>query len=442
MIGGGYRGAPNIEILDFAISKTKFTDADVAQLFGTVAKTVSMARKDAFSVSDELRKDISKGAFAEALKLSESYRRVADYRLDPTESLSVAPGAQSLRELDLAWEKRLASAFAISDGFGRTATFKRAFAEALSIADCYVDYIDFMIRASESLTFGESLSREIDKGAFQESFRVADSLTRQFGLNPSEQVKFAEIYDRTVSFYVKLAESLRVADDLAKHFHVNELEPLTITDQLARNVNTRLAESIAMIETFGRTVSFKLALAEGLSVRDALKKAITLPAREAMQFFEEYRRHANAVISDLLIDSGDVTLADFQRLLEKGAPPGYTEFRPFLPGDYDYQDALFKVVMKGEGLDRPELLELAMEVDVPDVFDRGAINVPAGGTATVVFNRRFYVPPEIVLQMKGGTVVATPKIVGDVRIDGFDVALVDANGNYVSGRVSWSAHGY
>src|SRR3569832_2078114 len=92
---------------------------------------------------------------------------------------------------------------------------------------------------------------------------------------------------------------------------------------------------------------------------------------------------------------------------------------------------------------RASLTGMSLQVDVPDVFDRGSAAITdAVAGITVSYNRQFHIPPEVTLTLKGGTVIAIPKLTNVTAID-FTVVLVDpATNNQVTGSFTWSAHGY
>ncbi|PLC44574.1 hypothetical protein C0Q88_07800 [Ralstonia pickettii] len=155
-----------------------------------------------------------------------------------------------------------------------------------------------------------------------------------------------------------------------------------------------------------------------------------------------YVAGGSIVMSDLIVSNKDVTADDFRDMMANGHAPTYTPFRPFIVGDYDYRFALFRTVMKTEGIDRIALSKLDLSVDVPDITDRGQVTIdnPIAG-ARVTFARSFHKPPEMSFTMKGGTVFAIPSF--EVDESGFNVWLKDpVSGNKVAGTVSWTALGY
>jgi len=77
------------------------------------------------------------------------------------------------------------------------------------------------------------------------------------------------------------------------------------------------------------------------------------------------------VISDMIVGTTEITEQDFAAIVEAGHPPGYTDFRDFIQGDYTYRRALFRAVLNSRNSDRGFIDALRVTVDVPDIFDRG-----------------------------------------------------------------------
>jgi len=236
-----------------------------------------------------------------------------------------------------------------------------------------------------------------------------------------------------------------VADKLAKTETVAVAESFGIAEtKFEKVVTLAVHEVIGVLELFGRSVGYHVYVNEGFSTRDAIKKASTLSIAESLAMFDEYRRHANAVVSDMLISTEPMTLANFMNIVDAGRAPGYAPFRDFIPGDYEYQNAIFRAVLKSTTSDRAKLKQMKVTVDVPDVFDRGATTITVDQAATgvrVTFERSFHIVPEITATLKGGTVMAIPKIVSPDD-GGFTLILETPYGTRVGGTVSWTAQGY
>lgn len=314
--------------------------------------------------------------------------------------------------------------------------------ETLNLVETYTDLIAFVLRFVESLTFSEKYARSGTKAVF-EVFQVAEGLARQLALRKYETLALAETYTDLIAYILRVAENLSFAEKPAKAMTKPQGENFGLSDALARSQVKRVAEAFSFAESLGRTVAYRLAISEGFAIAEALRRAQTLKLNEALSLAEQYRRRANGVISDMIVASTEITAQDFMDILESGHPPGYTNFRDFIQGDYTYQRALFRAILTSSNADRGYIDGLRVTVDVPDVFDRGTAQVvTAANGVTVVFTRQFRVAPEVTLTFKGGTTIAVPRILGSVSITGFTAVLENTSGTRVTGAISWVAQGY
>lgn len=314
--------------------------------------------------------------------------------------------------------------------------------EVFSFVETYTDLIAYTLRFMENLSFAEKISNATLKAVF-ESFQVAEGLVRSVALKKFETLSIAETYTDLIAYILRVSESLSFAEVAGKATTKPLRESFTTTDALAKKQVKSISEALSFAETFGRTVAFKVAIAEGLGFTESLKRAQTLKLSEALSFAEQYRRHANGVVSDILIATTEITAQDFLDIFEAGHPPGYTSFRDFIQGDYTYQKALFRAILTSTNADRGYIDGLRVTVDVPDIFDRGTASVLNASTGvTVSFARQFRVSPEVTLTFKGGTSVAIPRILGTVSTTGFTAVLENTSGTRVMGLISWVAQGY
>ncbi len=297
------------------------------------------------------------------------------------------------------------------------------------------------LQSSESLPLSDVPSRKVTKVA-AESFSHSDQLTRRFGKEVAEAISLAETYADLIAYIIRISESLNLAETAAKQTVKPLLESFGTTDSSARKLIKRVAEAIAVAELFGRTVAYRKYLNEGLSVSEAIKHISRLTLKEALALAEQYRRHANGVISDMIISTLAITEDDFKNIVENGHPPGYTNFRDFIQGDYTYQRALFRAILKSSNADRGYIDALRLTVDVPDIFDRGVAEVTnATSGVAVQFSRTFRFTPQVTITHKGGTTTAIPRILGSSSTSGFTAVLEDQTGARVTGSFSWLAQG-
>jgi len=298
------------------------------------------------------------------------------------------------------------------------------------------------INVGESLAVAEALQKHINL-PFGEAFALTDAPSWHLVKNILRSLNIAETYTDNISFIIRITESFSIRDQSTKAVTKPLNESFSLVDALKKDITKGVTEALGMAEAFGRTIAYHLHLSEALHVSDALAKAVTLSKAEALHVFDTYLRHGNAVISDMLLTTADMTIADFKTLVDAGHAPGYADFKDFIQGDYEYRYALFRAVLESQSAARASLTGMSLQVDVPDVFDRGSAAITdAVAGITVSYNRQFHIPPEVTLTLKGGTVIAIPKLTNVTAID-FTVVLVDpATNNQVTGSFTWSAHGY
>ena len=314
--------------------------------------------------------------------------------------------------------------------------------ENLNFVETYTDLIAFVLRFVESLTFTEKYARTGTKAVF-ETFQVGEGLARQLVLRKYETLALAETYTDLIAFILRVSESLSMAEKLSKGVIKPQAENFRLSDALVKSQVKQISEAFSLAEALGRTVAYRRAINEGFAIGEAIRRAQTLKLSEAFSLAEQYRRRANGVISDMIVANTEITEQDFMDILESGHPPGYTNFRDFIQGDYTYQRALFRAILTSSNADRGYIDGLRVTVDVPDVFDRGTAQVvTASSGVAVVFVRTFRVSPEVTLTFKGGTTVAIPRILGSVTTAGFTAILENTSGARVTGAISWVAQGY
>jgi hypothetical protein len=314
--------------------------------------------------------------------------------------------------------------------------------EVMGFVETYTDLIAFVLRFVESLALSEKYGLSNTKQVF-EAFQVNEGLARQITMRKFETLALAETYTDLIAFILRVGESFSFVETPSKSVIKPQSESFGFTEGLSKSQIKRVSESFVFAEVFGRTVAYRKSISEGFTIGEALRRAQTLKLAEALNLAEQYRRRANGVISDMIVGSTEITEQDFMEILESGHPPGYTNFRDFIQGDYTYQRALFRAILTSSNADRGYIDGLRVTVDVPDVFDRGTAQVSnAANGVTVYFSRQFRVAPEVTLTFKGGTTVAVPRILGAVSITGFTAVLENTSGTRVTGAISWVAQGY
>ena len=101
------------------------------------------------------------------------------------------------------------------------------------------------------------------------------------------------------------------------------------------------------------------------------------------------------VIADIAIWSIPLDGPSFVVSINQQAPLGFSSFREVLPGDYEYAEAYVALKFDGTGTgDVVAVEEAVLNIDVPDLQDRGASTVAQGGEI-IAFTKVFHAPPEV-----------------------------------------------
>jgi hypothetical protein len=368
----------------------------------------------------------------ESVGFAETYTDLIAYVLRWVETMGLSDGQAKANR------KAIKETLQASDYLSRAVT-KQAF-ESTALSDALRQIASKQV--SESLVMAERAQKLIGKNR-AESFGLADGQSRALTKRVAEAIGFAETYADLIAFVLRITEAVGFGELGARQVKKPLSESFATTDKARRQSIKRVAEAVAVGEALGRTVAYRRHLTEGLELSDALRKALRLTTREALNLAEQYRRHANGVISDILLASTEISVEDFLNIVEAGHPPGYTDFRDFIPGDYTYRRALFRAILNSRNSDRGYIEALRLSVDVPDIFDRGTAQITdASAGVTIYFSRSFRVPPEVTMTHKGGTTVAIARLVGAVTTTGFTTVLENTTGTRVTGSFTWIAQGY
>lgn len=148
---------------------------------------------------------------------------------------------------------------------------------------------------------------------------------------------------------------------------------------------------------------------------------------------------------DLELDKSAAEESDWRRYINEKSPLNYSELRPLIPGEYEYQNAVVGVQMSIPPVDGRFGIEgSTLHIDVPDAVEKGTVNVTSSGVSTVNFNKRFYVIPKILTSLVSANDGTAAIEVTEISKTSFKVGLKSLTnpGNYVNGTIDWLAEGY
>jgi hypothetical protein len=316
--------------------------------------------------------------------------------------------------------------------------FKKYNYEVISLVEKNIKQL--LLAKVDTFGFSEFAERDIAK-YFNSNVSISESNPiKQINKNIKEYLTTADNYVDYISFALRIMENILINEKNTKSVtRPIKTEGFGITDKIINSPTINAKQTLSISEQENNLKQFKRIFDETLLMVDKIAKDLKITQKEGLILMSTIIRNANAVLSDLYLTNSELTLEDFQSL---SMPIGYEEFTDFLAGDLEYQRAMIKIILEaGITTDRPAVEEWKLNIDVPDITDRGTSTVPIGGIR-VNFNRMFYNPPEVMTRTTGGTGSSAP--IPDITSTdkyGFDVVLKE-NGESVKGSISWVAQGY
>lgn len=303
--------------------------------------------------------------------------------------------------------------------------------------------INYVLSVGELVSLLEGDARRPTK-SFAETLSVSSASKRGAELEKSSAFSVSD--SRKFSAHQRHEESVVIGGALGNTVEKSFEEAFAVLEQGTRGIGLNPAETIAFLETYLNGVGFRRNFVEAFAVSEAIKKTPHKNVSESFRLLDAWRRAADLVISDMMLSQGDMTPEEFSDFMKYGNIPGYTKWRDFIPGDYEYREAMFRVVMESKNSDRGLLTGLQVTVDVPDVLDRGSRTITdANAGASVTYSRNFHIVPEVTLATRGGTSTnpVVPEFVSLPTMTSFGVRLRDTvTGQFVTGSFTWAAHGY
>lgn len=188
-------------------------------------------------------------------------------------------------------------------------------------------------------------------------------------------------------------------------------------------------------------------LKENMPVIVASPKSVTIPMADNVEAKDaRIEQAATGVLSDIAIGFSGLSEQDFEDTINN--PSGYSVFSEFKVGQYQYESAIYRMVIRKNSIaSNPLIYGYKVHVDIDDVKDWGTLTVPAKETK-VYFHRTYYTPPDVVVNVVGGASgdVIIPTITAtDGKDDSgryFTVILKNSAGKAVTGTITWNSTGY
>ena len=320
--------------------------------------------------------------------------------------------------------------------------------ERLKLMEVYWDYINFVLSVAENLVIKEKSNKLLSLKRTERLVTV-DKLSRDKLHVLKEKVAVKEKFGNVARFNRLLSERIKAHSSIYSSVLHNQGEILHVSDLKANNLAKKQKEAFAISELFKKYVPVVRKIYETINVSDKVGKSSKISEKELLNIIDVLIRACEGVLSDVIVQKGGITLEEFLAAVE--APSLHQPFTEFKVGEYEYKDALVRVVLQSTSRDmNPSITACTMNVDIPDTDDRGTVKITNTSIATKVhFNRFYYNAPEVVVTLIGGSTsngTVIPNIVSTELQDDegryFEVELLKTDGSRTTGTISWASKGY
>lgn len=372
----------------------------------------------------------------EELTISRTDREVTKYR----RTFALAISARDARRGSL--QRRFVDAIKTNDT--KSASVKVACFESLPIYELAKKGTG--IRKSDALAVS---ARDIRAMLLPKSeiIRTSEFVWKKCETVKKETLLNSLLMRSQTSFDRFIKEHMQAIEMPFKRIYRPFTENAALRDAKMANTVKHNQDALASSDDFSRLARFAREFSEPMTVAEDYRRLVDLFKRENEISIRSIRIKQTpcGVLSDIVVNNHAITLDEFNRLANKAS--GYNSFTEFKVGEYEYQDALYRLAIRRKNsASNPLVYDYTIHVDIDDVKDRGTADIPAEETK-VYFNRTYYTTPDVVVIVCGGTEgsVVIPSITEqgeDNKGKYFKIILKDATGKIVAGRISWNSNGY
>ena len=328
-------------------------------------------------------------------------------------------------------------------------TISKSCYEVFGMSETYWDNIKFYINMCENISINEADFTKLLGKNEQERFIVGELLYKDLVQTIKESVDFKDGLKHHAFFNLLFLELAAVKENAGRDVTLNKSGTVSLADKVDKQITTNINEAAAIVDKLTRTISAKRKFIEQLTATDFLLKNLSAYKKENVDIYDAFLRACEGVLSNIYAEQGDMTVEDFLSLVN--TPSGYTAFSDFKVGEYEYEEALVRIMIKAVvQQSKPSVSDVVMHVDIPDTDDRGTVQIVDTAAATkVYYNKHYYNAPEVNAIVIGGNSadgVLRPNL---IRTDGmddggrfFEVEIINESGARTTGLISWVSKGY
>lgn len=287
-------------------------------------------------------------------------------------------------------------------------------------------YTEYVVGVDESLRLQDSTAKNKQK-AIGERLSMSDSRGQEFHA-------MREFY-----------ESVTASNSgVSKHEEKSLRETIGLSESRGRSFHKVSIESIVAFEWETDPSFYTRLFNERISCRDSCVKTLEKHSVETITSHDDLLLPFLAgVISEIGIKRRETPPVELPELVHNSSAMGFSNWSAFATGDYDYREAIVKMVIKNPNFASVRdvgVSEHRFVCDVEDIVDKRVDAVGASPTL-IRFTRSFGRPPVVSVTAIGSTEFVVPTI-SNVTRDGFMAELKNINGQTVPGNIHWTAFGY
>lgn len=294
----------------------------------------------------------------------------------------------------------------------------------------------------ETLSPDESLANGL-LHPVAEAVALTEAMAQGIGDAQGEAFSVAETNAHVWGSILAFAEALGLGDELANETTQDAFaEAFSAAEAAVKGIGYNTAQSLALSEDASALTVWTRAFSEALAFVDDQGSDYAKVVVETMGFVDLLYRNADAVWQEFQVRGAPLSIDDIADIVGYSAPVGYSPLVDFVAGDYDFQKALFGIILKSSSADtRPALADCTIVADMPDINDAGTATINAAGTLVIAFAKKFTIPPSVAVAMTTAAQASTAVVVGAPTKVGFTCGLQVSPGVYTTGSLSWTAVG-
>lgn len=320
--------------------------------------------------------------------------------------------------------------------------------EKIRTTETYWDNIKFNLHVLEMFKTVDGILRKL-KLIPSDYICFSDKSSRKATIKRRDSVKLTDEFLHQAVIWLGVEENLKAIDNALKNYKSHYRESIGTTETHNRYLSKNRQEPVQLKEAFNRLYIIRKTIKDDIEVAEQFKKQYSLQERDSFTIYDAFIKACEAVLSNLAIRYGELDDEGFMKLVN--APSGYTDFTDFKVGEYEYEEALVRIVLETKVPQSPaSVADVVLHVDIPDTDDRGITQITDTTAATKVrFNKHYYNPPEVNVVLRAGSTANSNVVPYIVSTDGqddvgryFEVELIAANGERTTGTISWVSKGY